>query len=76
MLQRMNIHGGLARSHLHTIIGALGATVQILQAARQRYAHAVVPKAMPYRPATTFGAGISCDEMRVPPVLKSDVVAL
>ena len=46
MLQIGNVHGLLARSHLYGIIGALGATENILHASGKHHAQAVVPEAV------------------------------
>ena len=46
MLQIGNVHGLLARCHLYGIIGALGATENILHASGKHHAQAVVPEAV------------------------------
>ena len=46
MLQIGNVHGLLARSHLYGIVGALGATENILNASGKHHAQAVVPEAV------------------------------
>ena len=46
MLQIGNVHGLLARSHLYGIVGALGATENILHASGKHHAQAVVPEAV------------------------------
>ena len=46
MLQIGNVHGLLARSHLYGIVGALGATENILYASGKHHAQAVVPEAV------------------------------
>ena len=46
MLQIGNVHGLLARSHLYGIVGALGATENILHASGKHHAQAVAPEAV------------------------------